>query len=925
MIMEKEKFEEENMAYLDTVLKKLRAVVGEKDVLYKKVDLAAYRDSVHLSGPQPSAVVFPKNTVEVSEVLKILNQEQFPVIPRGAGTNLCGDTISQGETIILEMAKMDHILEVNILDRYIAAEPAVSNIAVQKALEPHGYFFAPDPASFGVSTIGGNIGENAGGMRCVKYGVTTDNVIGLELVLSDGQVIVHNGPLNGDAGYDLTGLMHGSEGTFGVITKAWLKIIKLPEEVKTLVAVFPALEDAAQTVSQIIGQGVIPSALEMIDHLAIQALEETRPMGYPLDAEAVLLIEVDGFAQTLEPQVKKIVAICQENNITEIRIAKSEEERQLLWLGRREALNCFVSKRPTYAQEDVVVPRAKLPEMLNIIKEISRKYSLVVASVCHAGDGNFHPTIIYDDQDQDEKKRAHSAFSEMMERAIELGGTITGEHGVGMEKLTGMQLLFSQDELSFMWRLKLAFDPKRILNPGKVIPEHISRMPMEKFLQTADQVNKIFRKESFLLDLEKVGMGAVILEEEVMDTYSLKSRQPGCVIKPKSAADVAMVVKLASQYQIKILPWGKGRGVMRGCTPSESESVDVVVDLSNLHKIIEIDGENLTAIVEAGVDFKEFQELLYQKGYMLPVDLWEVGSPTMGGMVDTNSTGSLTVKYGTLKNLVLGLEVVTGEGKIIHYGGKIIKNVAGYDLRKLFIGSWGALGIITKITLKIFPLPEKAVYRTYLTEDYKAFKRYIFTVQRKDVQLTSFDLMVNENKYYVHLCISGQAQAVDRQMELLNELEKDQLVLLEEREDPYLISGQSFYHKYLPEHGSNRLIIKSTILFSSIPQWIEIVQSMDKKGSLSIYGHAASGILYGIFSGDNNQDLADLMAKLGGCLKKDLPLGIHALEVYSDISFIKDEMINKNNSANCLNRNLKEMLDPQMIFSPGRNPGVFLG
>ncbi|MEL7568205.1 MAG: FAD-linked oxidase C-terminal domain-containing protein, partial [Dehalobacterium sp.] len=565
------------MSQLDIVLKKLCTCLGKENILSKKVDLAAYRDSVHLSGRSPSAVIFPQDTAKVSEALKILNHYQIPCIPRGAGTNLCGDTLSFGPTVIMEMAKMDRILEVNILDRYIAVEPGVPNSTVQKALAPHGYFFAPDPASFGVSTIGGNIGENAGGMRCVKYGVTSDNVIGLEIVLSDGRMIRHKGPFPDDGGYNLTGLVHGSEGTFGVITKAWLRMVKLPEEVKTMVAVFSTLEDSVETVSRIIGRGMIPSALEIIDHLAIQALEETRPMGYPINAEAVLLIEVDGFAGTLEAQVERIKAICQGNHVSEVRIAQTEAERQLLWLGRREALNCFVSKRPTYAQEDVAVPRARLPEMLNIIKGISRKYSLVVASVCHAGDGNFHPTIIYDDKDEDETNRAHMAFSEMMGQAVALGGTITGEHGIGVEKLKGMELLFSAEELDFMERVKLAFDPKKILNPGKVISDKVRESSEEKTEQVVNELNK----EAFLHSL-------------VRENIAYFSDISGILIKPKSSMDVAKIVKLAGAYQLKISPLGKGEAAsLVSCG-----TCDAVIDMHNLNKVMEIDGENLTVTVE---------------------------------------------------------------------------------------------------------------------------------------------------------------------------------------------------------------------------------------------------------------------------------------------------------------------------------------
>jgi len=906
-ITEKGRFKEENMTELDVALKKLRSIVGDKNLLIKRVDLAAYRDSVHLCGPEPWAVVFPENTQEVSQVLETLNRYQIPVIARGAGTNLCGDTLAQGKTVILEMAKMDRIIKVNTLDRYIAVEPAVSNMAVQKTLAPLGYFFAPDPASFGVSTIGGNIAENAGGMRCVKYGVTTDNVIGLEIVLSNGEVILHKGPLNNDEGYNVTGLMHGSEGTFGVITKAWLRIIKIPEEVKTLVAVFPTLEDAVKTVSSIIGQGIIPSALELIDHLAIQALEETRPMGYPLDAEAVLLIEVDGFQGTLQQQVQRIAGICHDNNVTEIRIARTEEERQLLWLGRREALNCFVSKRPTYAQEDVAVPRAQLPEMLNIIKELSAKHALVVASVCHAGDGNFHPTIIYDDKDEDETKRAHLAFSEMMERAIGLGGTISGEHGIGLEKLAGMELLFSPADLSFMWHLKLAFDPNKILNPGKVIPESIAKIPVKDVAQGSDHKDEHFAPDNFLSCLAKENIGEVFFREEDLKPYAFRGNPPRLVVQPGSVKDLVTLVQLAEKFEMKIIPWGNGTKAARVISGTNSH---VIVNMNRFNQILEIDGDNLTVQVEAGIMLKDLQEKLQQKGYFLPADPWET-TATIGGMVATNSTGSLKLKYGDLTNLVLGLETVTAGGNIIHYGGKMIKNVAGYDLRKLFIGSWGSLGVITKVTLRIFPLPEKAVSLTYETGDYGTFLDFIFAVQKKDLGLTGFDFAIVEDKYLVHVCISGAKESVDRQREMLDKLINTEVTLLEEKEDHYLISGKAFVDRYLFPAGLNSLSLKSSILFSGIPRWIEKVRGIN--GCISIYGQAANGILHAYFKGER-EELSKLLAGTCRDLKRDLAFGNHTIEGgLVPAPVIMDE----GDAKKRLNLNIKQMLDPRNIFAIG--------
>ncbi|NMA14860.1 MAG: FAD-binding protein, partial [Clostridia bacterium] len=795
-------------------VRELEEIVGKKNVIISKTNLMTYNYAAIGSGVSPAIVIFPESTEEVSKVLKVLYKYKIPVIPRGAGTNLNGGTVPLDDVAILELAKMNKVIEVDLSNRFVAVEAGVTNLEVQKALEPHGYFYAPDPASQSVSSIAGNIAENAGGPRCVKYGVTANNVIGLEVVLSDGTVFVSNGPLSEEPGYNLTGIMHASEGMFGVITKAWLRILKKPEAVKTMLAIFNELEDAAKTVSQIIARGIIPTTLELIDNPVLRAVEESEKIGYPLDAAAVLLIEIDGYEDSMDVQVEKIVQVCRDNNVRETRVAKTEKEREMLWWGRRSAGSCMGRLKPAYAEEDVTIPRTKLPEMLKTIGNIAKKYDLIIGNVFHAGDGNFHPEIVYDDRDRDESERVILANAEIMKEAAKLGGTITGEHGVGIEKLKGMPLIFSNDDMEFMWKLKLALDSEKQFNPGKVIPDNISQREATEKLNTRE---KATQKEEFIQAIKSNGKEIErCFDDKILNEYIINGHIPWCVIWPENAEQTAEVVRLARQFHIKLVPWGRGS---KKHALSKVKHVDVIIDLSKINQIIEIDKDNFTAIVAAGANLTVLQEQLHKKGLMLPVDPFE-GEPTIGGIVAANSTGSLRLQYKTLKDLVLGVEFVSSEGKIIHYGGKILKNVAGFDLNKLMVGSWGTLGILTKITLKLYPLPEEAVYRCYATGNYSNFKELFIAIQNANLDPVSLDVIVCKGKFYIYICIGGPKEAVIRQMKELDKIVCAGIEIIQEVKDRTLQFGQVLVNKFLRPGGlytSNRMVMKSSVLIADIP------------------------------------------------------------------------------------------------------------
>lgn len=420
----------------------------------------------------PDAVVFPASTAEVAAVVKLARKHQVPVTPRGAGTNLSGGTLPVRGGIVLEFSRMNRILEIDTTNQRAVVEPGVVNLDLQNVLAPMGFQYAPDPASQKTSTIAGNIGEDAGGPHCLKYGVTGNHVLGLEVVLPDGEVVHVGGAVEDNPGYDLVGLLVGSEGTLGIVTKATLRIMRLPETVKTLLAVYENLEDVGRTVSDIIAEGIIPATLELMDRPVIKAVEDSVHAGYPLDAEAVLLIEVDGLADGLDAQAEKIVEICKRNNVREVRVAKSAAERDALWSGRRGAFGAVARVRPSYLVQDGTVPRTELASILRRVVQISEKHGVMVGNVAHAGDGNLHPLFMYDPKDQDEARRVHAAGSEILAACVEVGGTLSGEHGIGIEKQTSMPLRFGATELRVMRALKQAFDPSDLMNPGKITPKN---------------------------------------------------------------------------------------------------------------------------------------------------------------------------------------------------------------------------------------------------------------------------------------------------------------------------------------------------------------------------------------------------------------------------------------------------------------------
>jgi glycolate oxidase subunit GlcD len=628
----------------------LEAIAGHNNVRTGEAEILMYSYDAGMARARPEAVINFTSPDQVAPVVKVLYREGIPFLPRIAGTNLSGGTIPLKGGVILNLARLKKIRQIDTAARTALVEPGVVNLELQKALEPFGYFYAPDPASQKVSTIGGNIGENAGGPLCLKYGVTSDNVEKLEVVTPEGDVKVWS---YADKGPDLMSLIVGSEGTLGIVTHAWLKILPIPRHIKTASAAFASMESSIKAVTRIISEGIVPRALEAMDSVSLDAALNGKTSPFPPGTEAALIVELDGSdAVKVKRELEAVEKLCADHGCTAFRVAADEAERELLWQARKGAYPALARLAPDVLVEDGVVPRPKLPEALRETREILSKYKLTAGLLFHAGDGNIHPNIVFDRRDLQEVKRVKKAGYEILRSCIKLGGTISGEHGIGVEKRVAMSWLYGREELDFFRGIKAAFDPKDLANPDKILPvASDSRTPSDgqKQAEPSD-----FSARAALSPAARA----------MVDELRLRAR---------SAARTA-VTGLGTRL--------KAAMIMEGAKP---------LDLRSLSGAAEIDRENLTAKVEAGVPLEEFRRQLREAGLYLELpDL----KGSVGGLIASKVCPAI-------REPLLGLVVVTADGTLLELGGKTVKNVAGYDAVRLFCGSMGAYGVLISATFAL--------------------------------------------------------------------------------------------------------------------------------------------------------------------------------------------------------------------------------
>lgn len=449
----------------------LIAAIGAENVLSNRSELVVYEcDGFTIKKNQPDVVAFPLSTEDVAKIVRICNDVGVPFVPRGAGTSLAGGCLPIGGGVMIVLTRMKSIVEINLRDRYAVVEAGVVNVWLTNALKGTGYHYAPDPSSQTACTIGGNVGTNSGGPHTLKYGVTVNHVLGVEAVLPSGEIIRTGGPTEDALGLDLTGALVGSEGTLAIVTKIWVRLTRNPQDVRTMLGVFESVEDATNTISDIIGAGIVPAALELMDQGIVGALEAAFHFGFPLDAGALLLIEVDGLAAGLDDQRDQIIEHCNRNHVREVRLSRTPEERLKLWKCRKQAFGAIGRLGASFCTQDGVVPRTKLPEILRRIKDASERYGIRIVNIFHAGDGNIHPILLFDERDEQQTQRVLDASHDILDACIELGGSVTGEHGIGVEKIEFMGRMFTSGDLAAMERFRSAFNPLGNLSPQKMLP-----------------------------------------------------------------------------------------------------------------------------------------------------------------------------------------------------------------------------------------------------------------------------------------------------------------------------------------------------------------------------------------------------------------------------------------------------------------------
>lgn len=461
------------MPLAEPLLAGLRRIVGADGLITSHEARLTYECDMHtLYKGEPDAVVLPRAAEQVRDVVRLCRASGVAVVPRGSGTGLIGGAMASRGGVMVALTRMTAILEIDAANRCAIVQPGLINLALTQAVSTLQYFFAPDPSSQMVSSIGGNVSTNAGGPHCLKYGITTNHVLGLEIVTGAGELVTIGGKTPERPGYDLTGLAVGAEGTFGLVTAVIVRLLHAPEAVKTALATFPSVVEASEAVSAIIAAGIVPAALEMLDETMVKAINAGVGAGYPEGAGAVLLIEINGPRAEIEAQAERAVALCRATRALTVTVARDDAERALLWKGRKEAAGAVGRLTSAYLLQDAVVPRSKLPQIMREIVAIGERYGLLIANVFHAGDGNLHPLICYDDRDPAALARAQHANEELLRACITLGGSVTGEHGVGVDKAKNLPLQYAPADLNFMYRMRRVWDPDQLMNPDKMLPSH---------------------------------------------------------------------------------------------------------------------------------------------------------------------------------------------------------------------------------------------------------------------------------------------------------------------------------------------------------------------------------------------------------------------------------------------------------------------
>ena len=855
----------------DTFIREMESIVGKAHVSKSRTISELYSYDASLAKGKPGVVVFPADGEQAAKVVRAARRAEVAFVPRGFGTNLSGGTIVADQGLIICLSRLNRIQGIYPESRYAVVQPGVTNLELQDALAALGYFYAPDPASQKVSTIGGNLGENSGGPRCLKYGVTTNHILGMEMILSDGEMMRIGGAALDPPGLDLRGVMVGSEGTLGIVTEITVRILPQTEKVITMLAIYDTIADAAKSVSGIISAGILPNTLEMMDATIIKAVEDSYACGYPRDAAAVLIIEVEGPAAGLKEQAQRIQEICMQTNCRNIQEAKDNAERNRLWQGRRGAFGAVARLAPNYLVNDATVPRTKLPEALAKVAEITKKYGCEHGNVFHAGDGNLHPLLLFDSRDKDQLHRVEKAGWEIMQACVDLGGTISGEHGIGLEKRNAMRMVFSENDFQVQRGLKRAFDPENMLNPGKVIPP-----PKE------DDTQEPVRGVS--------GNGAV--------------------------GEIMAGIKNAASRGQKVIPVGSGTYSQYG-NLSVQDALQIAS--ASLADVIDYDPPNQVITVGAGLSLNALQERLKEHNQWLPIrpPFFKENS-TIGRLVALAACGPERLLYGAPRDLLLGLRFINSAGNLISAGGRVVKNVAGYDLTRLITGSAGTLGFITEVTWRVSTLPQRCAAITAegsldacTATALEVLKSNCLPVFVTCMPAISSTVKAADNPWHIVVGFEGFSQTVDYQLEKCSGmLQKGRLKAMQPSD--YAVYQGAFGEIY-EKLGQSPFILQGDFLLNRCAGFLKALD--DNLPMSHVFLDSGCGrILIGL------QQLSDEQwTRICGLSSEND--GHVLLEKAPDDFRKRNDVFGLPNAAWKIMHRIKTELDPDNIFAPGRLPG----
>ncbi len=660
---------------MESALKtELQAIYPPEQLFLSSAQLAAYEsDALTAFRAKPAAVVLPETAEQVIRTVQLCYRDKIPFVARGSGTSLSGGSLPIEDGIVIGLNRLTRILSLDPQERIAVVEPGVINWAVTTAAARYGLYYAPDPSSQQICTIGGNIAFNSGGAHCLRHGMTSNHVLGLKAVLGDGGVVELGGRSLENTGPDFTGLFVGSEGLFGIALEITLRLVRRPERYRTLLAGYPSLTAAGDAVSRIIAEGFLPGAIEIMDRLAIQAAEAAVHAGYPPGAEAVLIVELEGETVDVEPEFERLSQVVMKSGAGELRVAQNDDERARIWKGRKSAFSAVGRLSPDFIVQDGVVPRSRLGDALSRIRAMSAESGIRVANVFHAGDGNLHPLILFDGREAGALERAEQLASQILTMCIELGGSITGEHGVGMEKREHLEKMFQPADMQVMYELRQAMDPAQLANRGKML----------FYPRSAD----------------------------VPSALGPRASRPHFASGTVKAESIEHLQQLIVEATAPVVLRGAGtKPALSGSGPeirSGSNQSTRVLDLSRLSGIVEYDPSEFTITALSGTRVAEIEQLLAQHGQFLPFDpVLSATGATLGGTVAAAGRGPSSLRYGGIRDFLIGVRFVDGQGRLIRGGGKVVKNAAGFDFPKLMVGSAGSLAALVELTFKVFPRPE---------------------------------------------------------------------------------------------------------------------------------------------------------------------------------------------------------------------------